>query len=211
MRKKKQIRIIELFNLGKSPYDIAQELNVATTSVLRSLQEEIGKGELLLSDLFFSIPQNSEYQEEQELLSYIKENIDFRGDMYKYIVDIELSLHEYIRKILIDHFGEDDWFKKGIPKNIQKKCYQVMNDDEYEIEDPFCYTVFIDLGEIISKNSNIFNSRLPNYYSTNIKKLKLDIKRLNDIRNIVMHPIKRKNWELDDFYFVREFQQNWFA
>ena len=42
------------------------------------------------------------------------------GDMYEFIAEIEQILHEKIRAVLIDHYGEECWWREGVPDNIRK-------------------------------------------------------------------------------------------
>lgn len=130
-----------------------------------------------------------------------------RGDMYEHIADLEVELHAFVRKTLQDEFGagEEGWWRKGVPTAVRKSCVQTREEDPDPVSDPFAYTTFINLSDILDKNWSLFGPKLPSEWASNRKNLMSDFARLNQIRNAVMHPVKNKRWSEQDFAFVQNF------
>jgi len=127
----------------------------------------------------------------------------FLGDMYQIITDLELTLHYFIRQALTFMFG-DDWWRASVPEPIRKECRNAQEGDLEPVEDPFCYTNFIHLKQIIDKHWGKFVGVLPNDLARNKPDLLSRLSRLNQIRNRVMHPVKQRAPSEDDFAFVHE-------
>lgn len=130
-----------------------------------------------------------------------------RGDMYEHLADVEVELHAFIRRTLEGEFGSDEtgWWRKGVPVSVRKSCVQAREDDPDPIRDTFAYTTFINLSEIIDKNWVLFCPKFPKQWAANRKGLISDLARLNQIRNAVMHPVKKRRWNEQDFDFVESF------
>jgi hypothetical protein len=135
----------------------------------------------------------------------LRENRISRGDMYEHIADLEVDLHRFVRQVLERDFGSnsDDWWRRGVPLSVRKSCVQAREEDAEPLADPFAYTTFINLAEILEKNWALFSGRIPPAWSKDRKKLLADLKRLNTIRNAVMHPVKDRRWDEGDFTFVK--------
>ena len=128
------------------------------------------------------------------------------GDMYEYIRDIEIALHEQIKNTLISEHGSEDWWRKGVPTNIRVPCATSLETDPEPAAEPYCYTNFIQLGEIMRRQWKTFRKTLPSRLSSSRKKLLSRLARMNSIRNAVMHPAKGVRLTERDFAFVREFR-----
>ncbi len=131
------------------------------------------------------------------------------GDLYQDIRSIEIYLHDLIKKTLEEAFGpgEAGWWRKGVPLRIRQKCQERREEDEYSPSEAWDYTDLLDLGYIMEKHWVIFQKLLPKQVS-NRKRLLADILHLNEIRKVVMHPVRYKSpREIDsDFDFVRAFK-----
>lgn len=127
-----------------------------------------------------------------------------RGDMYERISDLEVGLHQHIRDVLIKEFGdiESAWWRNGVPLAVRKACVQAREEDAEPVNSPFAYTTFIHLSEVIDKNWKLFSANLPKSFVANKQEFLAELKKLNSIRNAVMHPVKGKSWDQDDFAFV---------
>ncbi|MBA7684047.1 hypothetical protein ES703_92436 [subsurface metagenome] len=90
------------------------------------------------------------------------------GDMYDYIREIEMILHDMIKKILKAEYKEN-WWHKGVPLSIRKECVARKEEDEEPVKDPYCYTTFINLSVIIERNWQIFSFVLPPKLTINKK------------------------------------------
>lgn len=124
---------------------------------------------------------------------------DFRlqedpAEIYRMVSKIESILHVFIRKTLEAHFGEQDdvWWVMGVPANIRVRC-QTAREQDSERFDPFAYTFLIELKEIILKNWEVFKPYFEDTQKRSLKKEKQIkwIDRLNHLRNLVMHSVKR--------------------
>ena len=214
---------------GLYPSLIAKEMGISASTVIQYLRTQVGEGSLRLSDLFFSwSPEkreilqqavNANYQDRnlllvenelcpEELYLFIKlrNRRTFAGDMYEYVSETEIIIHELVSNILQREFGTDEscWWRKGIPVKIRKKCASLREEDEEPCGFPYAYTSLIDLATIILKKWALFKNNVPARYTSNRKQLESDFARLNRIRNAVMHPVKDRNWTEEDFEFVRE-------
>lgn len=188
----------ELLLRGYSLPQIVDEMQISMNSVKQYLYTMIGEGHIKRSDVYFSIPPAKRHgiESKQALL----------GDMYEYIREIEVTLHEMIRKIFIATFT-DDWWRKGVPMNIRKDCAARKEEDPEPVEEVFCYTTFINLRTIIEKQWKIFNLVLPPKLASNKKLLLQQLEKVNDIRNRVMHPVKTREFTEDEFCFIHDFHK----
>lgn len=82
------------------------------------------------------------------------------GDMYEDIRDIETQLHSKIKKILIEEFGVENWWRGGVPEEIRSSAV-VSRERDVEPIDEYCYTSFIDLKKILDAKWAIFSRFLP--------------------------------------------------
>ncbi len=222
---------------GLSPAEIARRRAVTIQTILGYLNEMVGRGKIKRSEILFSIPsetrativealqQGSSHNpravvqrlsrrgvtvEEGDVVTVMQygDARYARGDMYEYICDIEITLHEMVRHTLEGKFGKEEkgWWRQGIPEIIRKKCATRREEDALPCDSPFEYTDLIELSDIITKKGNweLFQGRLHRNYAGNGKELKRHLHRLNGIRNAVMHPVKERNWSEDDLQFVKD-------
>ena len=221
---------------GLSPVEVANQMNKDIIEIKRYLLTQVGEGQLRLSDILFSIPESQRVKfeallskhpttdywgipraarqwksmEQGELRIYLACRNSERGDMYVYIADIEILFHRKIRENLVSEFGdsEDGWWRQGISLQTRKACVCRREEDLSPCEDPFDYTDFIDLREILNKNWSVFTRSLPKAIAGDKQKLLKDLLTLNDLRNAVMHPIKQVVIGRDDFIFVQAFRKS---
>ncbi len=225
----------ELLIKGYSIPEIANEMGISPISVKLYLCTVVGEGDIQRSDIFFSISpdkrkaieeviENSqEYKtweiqkilknkgyvickEELEIFLMLREKNALLGDMYNYIRKIELTLHDMVKKILVEAFG-GNWWRKSVPLSIRKECVARKEEDEEPVKDPYCYTTFINLSVIIERNWKIFSLVLPPKLTINKKALLKEFGKINNIRNRVMHPVKTREFTEEDFYFVHVFHK----
>jgi hypothetical protein len=202
--------------------------------VIKDLRLLVGEGELKLSDLFFAIPAERRQRLESLIektgattpttLQKAAQSDGFqwheihlylqlrdaprvlRGELYERIADIEVALHRLVRKVLVDEFGpsEAGWWRRGVPETLRAACQQARERDPDPVDDPFAYTTLIDLSEIIERNWKIFSLKLPPTAVKDKPNLLRSFRRLNGIRNAVMHPVKGRAWTREDLEFVDE-------
>jgi len=216
---------------GMPLHKIAVEMNVSFQTIVRYMKLQVAEGGVTASEVFFGInferrkiledllqksgrkadkpyyknASNSDISwDEANLFWALVSSTANRGDMYERISDLEVGLHKYIKSVLSSEFGEleAEWWRKGVPLAVRKACVQAREEDPEPVESPFSYTTFIHLSEILEKNWALFSKKLPKNMVKNKPELISNLKRLNGIRNAVMHPVKGKSWTEEDFSFV---------
>ncbi len=228
------VEVASLVLDGYTPSEIANMFHISITSVIQYINVAIGDGLIRGSDVIFNIKQamsiaqeslemfNELKQEGDEVNLIVEDFIDTNDydiysqyqkqriimkDMYDDISNIEITLHDLIKRVLKFRFTEktDDWWYLGIPLGIRQECVTRQQEDLDRVQDPYCYSDFIHLQEIIKNKWPIFSNYLPRD-AANDKQMFLDkFIRLNHIRNIVMHPVKQIELSEDDFIFIRDF------
>ena len=221
----------EWLKKGHSPSQIAKQMKVSLSTVKGYLHNQISEGKIRRSDIVFSLDQNTRrmiedivsktsttnwydiynavqkvggHVDRDDLQIYL-EMRDTPGDLYENIRYIEVTLHSSIKTILISEYGATDWWRKGVPADIRADCSDAFVRDEQPAGDPYRYTNFIHLKEILEKQWNVISKALPKNVSSDRKTLLSGLVKLNQIRNFVMHPVKGKIPTDEDFAFVREF------
>lgn len=226
-------RAAELLRNGLSPSQIAREMHLPLGAVMAYLYRMVGEGVLRRSDILFTLPAATRQQIEHivqqhgitnpagirrrlraagteidpaDLLLYLKlrdARVDL-GDMYELIRDLELSLHKFIRDALTQRHNEN-WWREGVPLRVREDCALMNERDAEPADDLFCYTTVIQLLQIFDYNWADFVSLLPPKLRANKQEFLARLKRLNAIRNQVMHPVKGSNITEEDFDFLRQF------
>lgn len=74
--------------------------------------------------------------------------------------------------------------------------------------DPYAYTDLIDIASIMEANWKHFTDVLPGVLAHNKKEFLARFRKLNNIRNKVMHPVREVLPTQEDFDFVREFRNS---
>lgn len=224
--------VVALCQQGLSPCQIAQTLGLSMFAVKTHLQSKVGEGALRRSDVLFTIPLDTrrefdrvintnrdsdyfniikcavaaghEYDTFRLYLDFSKDRV-WRGDLYEYIADVEIFVHDLVRRTLEQRYGHDEagWWRQGVPTPIRTACVDAREKDPSPAKDAYAYTTFMHLGEIIDKNWQCFAALLPPQYAQSKKSFAADLRRLNGIRNGVMHPSKKIELREDDFLFVR--------
>jgi len=130
------------------------------------------------------------------------------GDMYELIRALELRLHDFIKQAFTAEFGEENWWRSGVPDVIRADCAALREKDPEPAEDPYCYTHLISLREILDKKWAILSRYLPEDFRDKKKDLQERLLRLNRIRNAVMHPVRKAVLTEDEFEFVRDLERD---
>ena len=207
---------------GLSPSSISKKMDISVGSVIQYLSTKVGEGDIALVDIYYSwseeqrefLQRSDEFdtsglrdkgitKEELKLFHSLRKAHVFRGGMYEIVSELEIDIHDLVRSRLIKEFGAGDYWREGVPVTVRKSCAVSQQEDDNPVEDIFAYTTLIHLWEIIDKKWGIFESIIPSNYSNKKQELKKDMKKLNSIRNRVMHPVKNNKWKEDDFIFVR--------
>jgi hypothetical protein len=126
------------------------------------------------------------------------------GDMYELVRTIEVRLHSFIKHAFITEFGEDQWWRSGVPDNIRADCAALLEKDPEPADEPYCYTHLINLREILDKRWPVLAKYMPKHLLNQKKELLDRVTKLNRIRNSVMHPVRNAALDEDAFEFVRD-------
>ena len=175
---------VELARAGKTPSAIADQLGVPFATVMSHLFGLVGEGALKRSDIVFAFDQDTrdaielaieeqgtadsrklrkaltrqDVQIRREDLAVYLTLRDARvalGDMYEMVRDAELALHDRIREAFVQEFGEEHWWREGIPANVRAECAALYEHDPDPAPDAFSYTTLIHLREILDKRSDV--------------------------------------------------------
>lgn len=147
------------------------------------------------------------YQKVTSLIEEERTAGDPAVDAYRHVRELETTLHQFVRDVLVDSLGEDeqDWWVKGVPTQIRAECAMRREEDPAR-EDVYRYTYLLDLRTIVDKNWAMFEHHLQSarpHLKSKGDFLK-SIARLNDLRNRVAHPI-RMSVSDEDLSFLRSF------
>lgn len=205
---------LSLLKSGYSPGEIAGKMGVNWKTSLAYLFQMVGEGRCRRSDIYLSVPITRRRQPKQPVdVEVVRKCGDARqllGDIYEDAHFIEVTLHKLIERTLKNKFGEgeQDWWRQGIPQNIRQECQHRREEDTEPTDHAYNYTNLVDLQEIIDKRWSVFRDVLPKKMSSDKPKLKKDLKRLNQIRRVVMHPVRGQTPAEEDFDFLRAFRQS---
>lgn len=227
-----RFRIAELLRQGVSPSGIARELHIPLGGVMNHLYRLVGEGSLRRSDILFTLDPEARKQIENivqergtvqigkirrylaasghnidtdDLRLYLKlrdARVDL-GDTYELIRDLELKLHKFIRQALEKEFGEENWWREGVPLHVREDCALVNERDPEPASDLFCYTTIMHLFQVLDKKWSTLSEFLPPKLRGDKQAFLGDLKRLNGIRNKVMHPVKGYVITEEDYDFLR--------
>lgn len=220
-----------LLRQGRSPSQIAALMHARTSEVMHYLHTKIGQGELRRSDIAFSLDRGMRQAVDDALAAGVPMNtsrmsrelrkkgiacdrfdlrvyLEFRragvvlGDMYEIVRNIEVRLHSFIKRIFVAEYGEENWWRGGVPEKIRAECAALLEKDPEPAPEPYCYTHLIALREILDRGWPVLSKHLPEAVTANKKDLLDRLLRLNRIRNAVMHPVRGENLTEEEFEFV---------
>lgn len=225
----------ELLRQGLSPSQIAAQMGTTPAAVMQYLCLKIGEGELRRSDIAFSLPHDVRVAIEEALeqtpaaspgritrlllrkgihanrvdisvyLHYRRARVVL-GDMYELLRLVEVRLHSFVKQAFILEFGEEQWWRSGVPDNIRAECAALLEKDPEPAEEPFNYTHLINLREILDRRWPVLSKYMPKVLLNQKKDLLERLLKLNRIRNSVMHPVRNAVLTEDDFEFVRDLE-----
>lgn len=219
-----------LIRRGLTPSEAAGELGISAASAIQYLRTRVGEGQVRLSEIYYSLPQEkrkaieialktqgspkpSDVQlhasfrptsEDVYFYKALRTRSTFAGDLYEYLSEVEIVIHDLVSKVLKEAFGDEEsgYWRKGVPRPIRIRCQEHREEDEEPSGSPLQYTTLIELSQIIDKNWSLFEPLLPKDYQGKKRLVASHLARLNAIRNAVMHPVKRRRWSEADFQFA---------
>lgn len=216
---------------GHSPSQIAAKMRLRTSYVMNYLWSKIGEGELRRSDVAFSLKRNvrsaiesviaetktqspGRICRELEKRGIHCDRFDVRmylehrrapvvlGDMYELVRNIEVRLHRFIKRVFIAEFGEEEWWRGGVPDTIRAECAALREKDPEPAPEPYNYTHLMGLREILDRKWAVLSKHLPSQIAQNKKEFLERLLQLNRIRNNVMHPVRGGMLTEEEFEFV---------
>lgn len=228
---------VRLLREGLPPSEIAARLNTSAADVMRHLCLKVGEGELRRSDIVFSIDSRLRHAIEETIArngsasmrviaselrrrNIHANRLDMRiylryrrarvvlGDLYELVRNIEVRLHRFIKEAFIREHGEDNWWRGGIPDRIRADCAATLERDMEPADHPYCYTTLINLREVLDKQWSVLGPQLPKRLQSDKRDFLDRLKRLNGIRNAVMHPVRNDRFTDEDFEFVRQLERD---
>lgn len=226
-----------LLRQGLPPSEIARQMGTSTAAIMQYLALKIGEGELRRSDVAFSLPHElrtviEEAIEETKSLrptvisrhlrkhGVIANRLDIGvyvqyrrarvvlGDMYELLRAVEVRLHTFVKQAFILEYGAEQWWRGGVPDNIRAECAALLEKDPEPADEPYCYTHLISLREIFDKRWPVLTKYMPSHLLNSKKELLERLRRLNRIRNAVMHPVRNSVLTENDFEFVRDLDRD---
>jgi hypothetical protein len=227
----------ELLRQGLPPSEIARQMGTSTAAVMQYLALKIGEGELRRSDIAFSLPhelrtvieeaiQQTNSLRPSVITRHLRKHgvtanrldvgiyIQFRrarvvlGDMYELLRAVEVRLHTFIKQAFIFEYGEEQWWRNGVPVIIRAECAALLEKDPEPADEPYCYTHLISLREVLDKRWPVLSKYMPAHLLNSKKDLLERLRRLNRIRNSVMHPVRNSVLTEEDFEFVRNLERD---
>jgi hypothetical protein len=227
----KRDQAFSLLRQGHSPGEIAGIMHVRTSEVMHHLWSKIGEGQLRRSDIAFSLKRKIRRAIEEAVARTgsqsptvisrevakqgiqcskfdIRIYLEYRrapvvlGDMYEIVRSIEVRLHRFVKRVFVAEFGEDEWWRGGVPDGIRAECAALLEKDPEPAPEPYCYTHLIALREILDRKWSVLAKYLPGEIAQNKKDLLERLRQLNRIRNNVMHPVRGGQLSEEEFEFV---------
>ena len=131
---------------------------------------------------------------------------------YAIIQRLEKMLQNIVLDTLQAEYGDGDdqpWWNMGVPQGIRLKAVTRREEDQGKGK-PEEYLDLIDFRTIILRNWSMFQDTVAYGDKGNKEKKTAWIKRLNDMRKVVMHPAKRQavSWsELEELDRYKEWLQ----
>ena len=136
---------------------------------------------------------------EKELEQYIT--------VYKLIWMTETRLHRFVATMLID-VKKGPWWT-AFPNDLQQKCLDRAQQDNHH--SPLdCYIDLLDFGDIIKQNKDVFSGafdRLATEYKDPRAEFHSKLRKTNDLRNLVMHPVRQVAPSHDDLAMLERFTE----
>lgn len=200
--------VARLVRAGMTPREIANELQLTEASVAGYLHRAVGEGGLRRSDVYFSVSSDRR-RLDPTIRQWFSDPAQALGDLYEDLRQIEVTLHGKIASALAAAYNDnhDSWWRQGVPESVRVKCQERRERDSEEPCEPFAYSDLIDLDATFESQWKVLSSLVPDY-GENRKALSKDLRRLNRIRNKVMHPVRGFVPDESDFDFVRHLQRS---
>ena len=177
-------------------------------TIIGYLNQMIGEGKLRRLDVLFSLSREERSQprtkDYQCIVDMYGSSAHALGDMYEELRCVEVKLHKNIRSALQKEYGSDEsgWWRSGVSLPLRQKLQSRREEDSGPTE-PYDYTDLLDLADILEKQWAKIAFKVIAEPSQK-KEILADLRRLNQIRRKVMHPVR--SGPADDEEFEDEFK-----
>src|SRR4029078_3535603 len=180
----------QLLRAGLPPSEIARQMGTSPAAVLQYLCLKIGEGELRRSDIAFSLGPELRSAIEDSIsktgslnASVIARELRSRGveadrhdiavyiqhrharvvlgDMYELLRAVEMRMHTFAKQAFILEYGEEHWWRSGVPETIRAECAALRGKDTEPAAEPYCYTHVMSLREILDKRWPVLSKYMP--------------------------------------------------
>lgn len=211
----KRDEALALLNQGLDPVEISIRQGVSLRTILGYLNQMIGEEKLRRLDVLFSLsrerrttPPNKDYHCILEMYGSSAHRL---GDMYEVLRRVELELHERIRLALQDEYGKEEsqWWRAGVHLALRQKL-QSRREEDIDLADPYAYTDLLDLADILDRQWGRIGLKVIGEPFEK-REILADLRRLNNVRRKVMHPVRTSptndNDFEEEFKFVCSFAQ----
>ncbi len=199
----KRDEALTLLSKGLDPVEIANRQGVSLETIIGYLNQMIGAEKLRRSDVLFSLPRDwrskPQCKDYQRVADMCGASAHALGDMYEELRRLEIKLHGIIRNALHEEYGRDEsgWWRTGIPLALRQKL-QNRREEDTDPDEPYAYTDLLDLADILEKQwSKIALKVLGETFEK--REILADLRRLNQIRRKVMHPVRSSPTNDNDF------------
>ena len=206
----------ELIRAGRTPGQIQKQLGPPQDTISGYLDRAVGEGFITRSEILLNIvdevtsagldPLDPDFTKLPRDDHEISRNVliaDFlyfrardgantlRSELLPTISSLEASLHYLVARVLSAHFNssEDSWWDQGVPEPIRRACSRRREDDD-DPAHPYAYTLFSNLYSIIEQRWDQFREHLPPAASGDKANLISTLRRINAIRNRLVHPTR---------------------
>lgn len=113
----------------------------------------------------------------------------YYGDLYEAVRKYEIDLHNLVRDVLVDHYGLESraWWYEGVPLAVRKGCVERAEELMRFDLDPWSCTYMLDLQSVLKEQWVLFDHL---YKVAHRNTILGQVKKINAVRNRVMHPIR---------------------
>lgn len=234
----KREEALALLNSGLNPAQIAKAQRVSTTTIISYLDQMVGRGLVRRSDIYFTVRaearnelsalrasmkrqhptldgwgaarraegagMSADLAEEMQVVWHYGDVGNFLGDLFEDLTEIEVTLHRRLGECLQQSFGHSWW--NAVPAGVRDKCEKLCRGDD----EPFQFTTLMHLADIIESQWQCVRGIFASRYGEKRGELLSALRRMNQIRNVVMHPVRRHIPTEDDVLFVRTLKKDLF-
>jgi len=146
----------------------------------------------------------------EEFSPELRSDAKSMADNYEVLYCLENDIRNLIKDRLIEEcLDGEDWWNKFVPKKIRESAEAKMKEEHESgyiprSKEPIDYTDFIELGKIITENSNwpVFGDNF-----SNPKAVMNVFDRLNNLRRPIAHCAKLDQIEIDNLHLTLK---HWF-